>query len=147
MHVNDLTNQFPPQVDLAKLRFKCGEPGRGEDCVHYVLGQNTGVNKHICPMGHLLTQYADEEYRTILNNKDWTCTLCGKAQHGIDGTCCGFEAQVHLHERIKEFAEIAANQRPDSRPLESGKVKDMAHIMDVILSPHGRTGQGLIPGG
>ena len=108
-YVKDLTNQFPPQVDLAKLRFKCGEPGRGEDCVHYVLGHNTGTSKHICPMGHLLTQYADEEYRTILNKKNWTCTLCGKAQHGIDGTCCGFEAQVHLHEHIKEFAEIAAN--------------------------------------
>ena len=117
------------------------------DCVHYVLGQNTGVDKHVCPMGHILTKYSDEEYRTILDKKDWACSLCGTIQHGSDGSCCEFDAQAHLHEHLKMFAETASDIKPGSKALESGKVKDMRAILNVFLNPHGRTGQGLIPGG
>ena len=102
------------------------------DCVHYVLGQNTGVNKHVWPMGHLLTKYSDEEYRTILDKKDWTCTLCGTIQHGSDGSCCDFSAQVHLHERLKQFVDTASNIKPGNRALESGTVKDMRAIVDIL---------------
>ena len=86
--------------------------GSGGDCYHFVLGSNKGTKGHAAPMGHLMTQFAIEEHRTILKDLNWTCTQCGKAQHGPDGSCCGFEAKDHLAERIKEFSAIAYNQKP-----------------------------------
>ena len=88
--------------------------GKGEDCYHFILGNNMGTKGHFAPMGHLMTQFAIEEHKTILGNLNWTCTQCGNAQYGSDGTCCGFEAKEHLVERIKEFSAIAANLRPGS---------------------------------
>ena len=96
-----------------------------------------GSKGHFAPLGHYLTQQPDENHKKILEKLNWTCTQCGNAQYGVDGTCCGLEAKDHLIERIKEFSAIATKQRPGSRDLNSGKVKDFAFILNKILSPHG----------
>ena len=75
--------------------------GRGDTCYHYVLGNNVGSNGHIAPLGRFLTDYAEENHKTILEQLNWACSLCGTAQYGIDGTCCGLGAKNHLVNRIK----------------------------------------------
>ena len=68
-----------------------------------------------------------------------------KVQHDNDGECCNLSARNQLKDHLNSLCTLAMETKPGPFATGQGNLATMREIVDILLSPHGRVGEGLTP--
>ena len=112
--------------------------------MHTVLGSRVGT-KCGCSNSTWLQAYAAELGIDNLLTEDngWTCTICKEARQGYTKHC-GVGVTRHVKEIMIWLIKLMAAMSNGDIACDKLLICDLATVFRLLLSPHGRVGQGLL---